>query len=190
MNIRRATTGLAAFVLALVSVGATTKTDQVAYFSNIASFLSLLAPGDSIDSSVPGGGYQPVGGTSMAAPHVAGAWSLITQANPSASVSTILTARRTTGAPIRDTRLFFGTGLVIPRIQVFDALVYLGTLSSPPPVVTTLAPTSGRAGSGDGLGRAGPLQRNRGAEGGVARSEDRVVQDGSFAARPPWDHRS
>jgi subtilisin family serine protease len=47
--------------------------DKVACYSNGASFLSLLAPGSLITSSVPGGGYESWDGTSMATPHVAGA---------------------------------------------------------------------------------------------------------------------
>jgi subtilisin family serine protease len=47
--------------------------DKVACYSNGASFVSLLAPGSLITSSVPGGGYESWDGTSMATPHVAGA---------------------------------------------------------------------------------------------------------------------
>src|SRR4030095_831771 len=51
-----ATTHLSApaCVSTAVSVGATTKEDQVADFSNVAPFLSLFAPGDEIISSYPG----------------------------------------------------------------------------------------------------------------------------------------
>jgi len=132
-----------------ISVGATTKTDGVAWFSNSASFLSLFAPGDLITSSVPGGGYQALSGTSMAAPHVAGAWAVVTQAAPTASVSTVLAALRTSGPPITDTRLpIFGTGATVPRLQLFDALALLGVVSTPAPVLTALSPSRARVGSG------------------------------------------
>ena len=90
----------------------------------VAPFLSLLAPGESIVSSVPGGAYQAFSGTSMAAPHIAGAWAILRQAAPAASVSTILTALRQTGRPIADDR-FFGSGTIVPRARVFRALASL-----------------------------------------------------------------
>ena len=61
---------------AAVSVGSTTKQNQISSFSNSASFLSLLAPGSGITSSVPGGGFGGASGTSMATPHVAGAFAV------------------------------------------------------------------------------------------------------------------
>ena len=71
-----------ACVSSAVSVGSTTNADEVSFFSNVAPFLSLFAPGENINASVPGGGYASQSGTSMAAPHVAGAWAVIRQAAP------------------------------------------------------------------------------------------------------------
>ncbi len=101
-----------------VSVGATTKTDMISSFSNSASFLSLLAPGSSINSSVPGGGFDVFSGTSMATPHVAGAWAILKQANPAATVSELLNALQSTGLPITDPR----NGVTKSRIRIFQAL--------------------------------------------------------------------
>jgi len=105
-----------------VSVGATTDDDAVAGYSNSASFLSLLAPGSSINSSVPGGTYKSLNGTSMAAPHVAGAWALMKQARPGDSVDQILSAFTTTGLSITDSKC---GPVTKKRINVNEALIFL-----------------------------------------------------------------
>ncbi|HSK75999.1 MAG TPA: S8 family serine peptidase [Thermoanaerobaculia bacterium] len=89
-----------ACISSAISVGATDDADAVAYFSNIASFLDLLAPGVDVTSSVPGGGTASFNGTSMAAPHVAGAWAVLKQANPGATVSDILGTLRNTAVSV------------------------------------------------------------------------------------------
>jgi subtilisin family serine protease len=100
-----------------VSVGNTTKSDTVGETSNVASFLSLFAPGTSIASSVPGGGFASFVGTSMAAPHVAGAFAILKQAIPGATVGHLLQALQLTGRPIADV-----TGIVKSRVHVDAAL--------------------------------------------------------------------
>jgi subtilisin family serine protease len=81
--------GSPACVSSAIAVGATTKDDRLASFSNRAAFLDLLAPGDSIVSSVPSS-YTAMSGTSMAAPHVAGAWAIAKQQSPAAGVDQLL----------------------------------------------------------------------------------------------------
>jgi subtilisin family serine protease len=113
-----------------VSVGSTLDSDTLYFSSNVASFLSLLAPGASIDSSVPGGGYATLDGTSMAAPHVAGAWALLRQAHPSVySVDSILSSLKYTGTNVADTRS--GGTVTKPRINIFDASELLGDTKPP-----------------------------------------------------------
>ena len=97
-----------------------TKTDEVSDFSNVSPLLSLLAPGSSILSLVPGGSFDIFDGTSMAAPHVAGAWAILKQLTPNATVDQLLVQLQQTGVPITDTR--YGTGLTKPRINVAGAL--------------------------------------------------------------------
>ncbi|MGC2063588.1 MAG: S8 family serine peptidase [Thermodesulfovibrionales bacterium] len=121
-----------------VSVGATTDADAVAGYSNSASFLSLLAPGSTINSSVPGGTYQSWNGTSMAAPHVAGAWALMKQALPGAGVDRILSAFTATGLAVTDSKC---DSVTKKRINVSEALIFL--LSREPSAQTDSATVIG-----------------------------------------------
>jgi subtilisin len=110
-----------------VSVGATTKADTVWPSSNSAAFLSLLAPGVSITSSVPGGAFGVATGTSFAAPHVAGAWAIVKQRKPTATVTEILNTLTSTGLAITDPK----NGITKPRIRVDQALQALCTPGIP-----------------------------------------------------------
>jgi subtilisin len=108
-----------ACISSAISVGSTSKSDTLSYYSNSAPWLSLLAPGESIYSSIPGGGFAYFDGTSMAAPHVTGAWALLEQQDPTASVSSILSRLQNTGLSVTDTRVV--GGLMKPRIKIADA---------------------------------------------------------------------
>jgi len=121
-----------------ISVGATTKTDVVASFSNVASFMSLFAPGVSIYSSLTGGGFGSLSGTSMATPHVTGAWAVLKQAAPAASVDQVLSALQNTGLPISDTRA--GGSVTKPRIRIDQALATFVPIAV---TVSSVAPASG-----------------------------------------------
>ncbi len=88
-------------------------------FSNSHFIVDLAAPGQWTMSSIPGGGYANFAGTSMAAPHVAGAWALMRQANPEATVDDVLDMLQATGTPVTD-----HAGLQQRRINVDAALAW------------------------------------------------------------------
>ena len=98
-----------------VTVGSTTKQDKVSAFSNQSKLVDLMAPGSEIYAAIPGG-YARMSGTSMATPHVTGAWAVLKQAKPKASVAEIQAALTCTGVPVSR------AGVTKPRIDVLAAL--------------------------------------------------------------------
>lgn len=92
--------------------------DSVVSTSDSSPLLHLLAPGQWIYSSIPGGGFQNYTGTSMATAHVSGALAILKQRNPNATVRKMLNALVNTGLPITDAR----NGVVKPRIKIDDAI--------------------------------------------------------------------
>ena len=123
---KRSSTGIdfPSCISSAVSVGSTdtgadeTTADEVSSFSNSSPLLDLLAPGGQINTSVPGEGFGRYSGTSFSAPHVTGAWAVLKSKAPNASVPDLLSALKSTGAPILDPR----NQLIKPRIQVDAAL--------------------------------------------------------------------
>lgn len=104
--------GAPACISTAISVGSTDKSDNVSGFSNSAAILDVLAPGSSINSSVMGGGFGIKSGTSMATPHVAGAFAVGRSANPGATVTALLGELTTNGQSVT------GKGVTKPRIDL------------------------------------------------------------------------
>jgi thermitase len=65
----------------VIAVGSVYK-DVISSFSNYGAHVELVAPGDTIDSIAPGGGYGRITGTSAATPFVSGLAALLYSAKP------------------------------------------------------------------------------------------------------------
>jgi thermitase len=96
----------------VVSVAATDNADHRASFSNANSDVEVAAPGVNILSTVRGGGYAQLSGTSMATPHAAGVTAVLWQLFPGDTAQGIRNrldaAVDDIGAAGRDTSFGFG----------------------------------------------------------------------------------
>ncbi|MBM3200116.1 hypothetical protein FJZ53_04195, partial [Candidatus Woesearchaeota archaeon] len=114
----------------VTSVGAVTKSDSITY-NRGGDLLTLLAPGLSITSTWKGGGTATLSGTSMSAPHVAGAAAVLQQfarANAGAlTQAQIRNALNSTGKPIYDS----SSGGTYSRVSLFEAVKSLTDVSGP-----------------------------------------------------------
>lgn len=136
---------------AVVSVAALTSTGGLASFSNYgATTVDLAAPGASILSTTPNGGYSTYSGTSMAAPHVTGAIALYASANPTASAAQIRAALLASTAM---------TPALVGKTATGGRLDIGALMATTPPVVTPPAPVDsirGDIGTTATLSAAGP----------------------------------
>ncbi|MEA5464589.1 S8 family serine peptidase [Leptothoe sp. PORK10 BA2] len=88
----------------IISVAASDHRDQLGSFSNYgAKSVDLAAPGVNIVSTVPGG-YDSYNGTSMAAPHVTGAASLLLSQNPNLTPAQLKERLLSTADPVTGLR--------------------------------------------------------------------------------------
>jgi subtilisin family serine protease len=74
----------------VISVAASDVNDQLTEYSNYGNQVSITAPGDQILSSVVGGGWDDMSGTSMASPQVAGALALLQSVRGTTSTPEVL----------------------------------------------------------------------------------------------------
>ncbi len=126
-----------------VCVDATTSTDKISCFSNGGSLLDLLAPGSRIVSAKLLGGTTTKDGTSMAAPMVSGAATLLNEyknweAGRNLTAIEIKNAFVSTGTNITDTREGAGS-LVFPRLDIYSALLSIDIKA---PIVNLISPSN------------------------------------------------
>ncbi len=103
-----------------------TAADMVTCFSNSASFLTMLAPGA---WPITAAGIDK-GGTSQAAPHVAGAVAALKQENPALTVDEVVAALTNSGMPVLDSR----NSITKPRVDLAAALDFASPVIGYAPV--------------------------------------------------------
>jgi len=113
-NSSRNETNYPAGYQSVIAVGSTDAHDKIASFSTTGDHMSVCAPGVEIYSTMPGGGYDYLSGTSMSCPFVAGAAALILSQNPGMSPEEIKTQLEETAVDLGSTGFdsTFGYGRV------------------------------------------------------------------------------
>jgi subtilisin family serine protease len=128
----------------IISVAALTSSGALASYSNYgATTVDLGAPGSSILSTLPNGGYGNKSGTSMAAPQVAGVVALLVGLHPEYTatqlVSTVLSTtkplaslagRTVTGGMVSAYRALVGAGTPAPDLPAPDGVNATGISTS------------------------------------------------------------
>lgn len=129
-----------ACVESAIIAGAVNDADEISFMRGF--LLELMAPGINIMSSVIGGGFGDMNGTSMSAPHIAGAIVLMNQylglSEQSMTPSEIENVLNNTGAVLDDSA---NSGYNFSRINVYDAIL---SLDIDAPNVTLVSPTDNK----------------------------------------------
>lgn len=116
----------------MIAVSATTNTDARASFSSYGAFVGLAAPGANVYTTVKGGGYGGVNGTSFSSPITAAVAALVMGANatltPDQVQSILFSTAVDLGTPGRD--IYYGYG------RVDAAAAVAAALALPPPDTT------------------------------------------------------
>ncbi len=131
----------------VLSVAALDRTDEIPLFSNYGhTTVSLGAPGAQVVSTFPGGGYNFLTGTSMAAPHVSGVAALLWSLNPTLTPEQVKQRLIATANPVL---ALASKSVGAGRVNAFNALT---NTMSPAPLGINHIETSKKVLTIDGLG--------------------------------------
>jgi serine protease len=124
-----------------LTVGATNSLDHQAWFSNWGSCVDLYAPGENIVSTWLNSGTYTNSGTSMAAPHVAGAAALYLEGSPLASPATVESALEAKASVNRVAGANPGTPNLLLYTRLDDNSTPPPAPAFSPPAVSVSGPT-------------------------------------------------
>ncbi len=124
----------------LVTVAASDNADAKASFSNFGACVALWAPGTNIASAgiASATAVVAMNGTSMAAPHVAGAAALLLQAQPTATAAQVRARLLQDATP----NLVMGTPGTMTRALLFAGDTTTTTPTPPPPANVAVRPAA------------------------------------------------
>jgi len=125
----------------VVAVASTTISDTLSFFSCYGeTSVDLGAPGSNIWSTIPGNDYASFSGTSMATPHVAGAFAILYAVSPSASAQFLKQVVLSSGQPLD---ALDGITVSGKRLDVSAAIEALSAppAPTPSPPAVPLTPT-------------------------------------------------
>ena len=108
----------------VISVGSVNASDVISSFGQRGPDLSLLAPGEDVTTTLLGGGFGAVAGTSYSAPIVAGTIALMRQIDPTLTPDDELSILRASGVRNFDGDAEIGsvTRLIYPRLDILNAV--------------------------------------------------------------------
>jgi subtilisin family serine protease len=134
----------------VLTASATTSADTKASWSNTGNNIDVAAPGAGIVTTLRGGGYGSVSGTSYAAPITAGVAALVLSANPSLNPAQVQSIVKQSSDDLGDSGwdTGFGWGRTNASRAVDQALITVGTPDVTAPTVSMLSPGSGSSLSG------------------------------------------
>jgi aqualysin 1 len=133
-----------------ITVGATTTSDARASYSNFGTCLDIFAPGSSITSAwiTSNTSTNTISGTSMAAPHVAGAAALYLQANPASTALAVRNAIVSSATP----GVVGNPGSGSPNLLLYTLFGGAPPPPPPPPPGNILAHVEDLSGTGANTG--------------------------------------
>ncbi|WP_035374251.1 S8 family serine peptidase [Pseudoduganella violaceinigra] len=135
----------------MIPVSSTDSADNLSSFSSYGAYTALSAPGSGIYTTVQGGTYGSVNGTSFASPIAAAVAALVMSANPSLSADQVQNILFSTavdlGTPGRDSKFGYG------RVNAAAAVQAAGASTTAPadaaaPLVSIASPLAGSTVSG------------------------------------------